>query len=60
MRKRSENVTHNRFLRSISASQREADAKHNRTEELRFYPKQKRTKNLNSIAFEEKYYSERY
>jgi hypothetical protein len=64
MRKRSENVGVGSFVRSINNERRANDLRNNRDEEINLCKilgnKNRKTKNSNSIKFEEKYYPERY
>jgi hypothetical protein len=64
-RARSENVGCGSYMRNASSWQRAEDARHEPCDESERFPiwmnrKKKKTSNANSIAFEQKYYSERY
>lgn len=61
-RKRSDNIGNGSYMRNASRWQRDSDYKNKPTEQLPayLYAKPKKTDNANSIAFEKKYYSERY
>jgi len=64
MRKRSENVGCGSYMRNASRWQQANDKRNEPCDESERFPiwfkRKKNTDNANSIAFERKYYSERY